>query len=226
MMMGVKINMPRENTIRTRKSLLEAAVNIFAKKGFLNTTIAEISGQAGTNIAAVNYHFGSKETLYVEAWRSAFKESMEAHPPDGGVSDKAPVEDRFRGHVKAIIGRLTDKGNKEFLFVQREFANPTGLLEKVVREEITPIRNIAQNLVRELLGPHASDADVFFCETNIISMCVNPSVSGNILPGNEHEQMGPPRIKDINAYTDHVVKFSMAGLKAIRKSAEQRYKNG
>lgn len=218
--------MPRENTIRTRKSLLEAAVSIFAKKGFLNTTIAEISRQAGANIAAVNYHFGSKESLYVEAWRFAFKESLEAHPPDGNVSDKAPIEDRFRGHVKAIIGRLADKGNKEFWFVQKEFANPTGLLAEVMREEITPIRMITQNLVRELLGPHALDNDVFFCETNIISMCINPTVARNILPESEDEHAGPPRIKDINAYTDHVVKFSMAGLKAIRKSAEQKYKNG
>jgi AcrR family transcriptional regulator len=218
--------MQRENTIRTRKSLLEAAVSIFARKGFLNSTIAEICRQAGTNIAAVNYHFGSKETLYVEAWRFAFKESLNTFPPDGNVSDKAPVEDRFRGHIQAAIGRIADKSNKEFWLVQKEFVNPTGLLEEAMREEITPIRNKTKNLVRELLGPHVSENEAFFCETGIMSMCLNPMVARSLLSENLDVQMGPPKIKDINAYTDHVVKFSMAGLKAIRKSAEQRNKNG
>ena len=72
--------MPREDTIRTRKSLLDAACEIFARKGFRDTTIAEISKRAGTNIAAVNYHFSSKETLYVEAWRRAFQESVKELP--------------------------------------------------------------------------------------------------------------------------------------------------
>jgi AcrR family transcriptional regulator len=206
--------MPREDTVRTRKSLLDAACEIFAQKGYRDTTIAEISKLADTNIASVNYHFANKETLYAEAWRCAFHESIKAHPPDGGVSDNALVEERFRAHVKATIGRLADKNNKEFWFVQREFANPTGLLEEVMREEINPIKKKTESLVRELLGSLVSDRDVNFCETSIISQCINPMVAGSESPGKDTEKAGPPKIKDIKAYTEHVVKFSLAGIRA------------
>lgn len=212
----------RADTARTRKSLLDVACEIFAQKGYRDTTIAEICRQAKTNIAAVNYHFGNKETLYVEAWRCAFNQSLKAHPPDGGVSDNAPAEERFRAHVKATIGRLADKNNKEFWFVQREFANPTGLLEEVMREEINPIRKKMDGLVRELLGPLVSDKDINFCETSIISQCINPMVAGSKSQGNDKLKAGPPKIKDINGYVEHVVKFSMAGIQTVRKSAEAK----
>ena len=78
----------RKGSANTRKSLLTAASDIFAEKGYWNTTIAEICERAKANIAAVNYHFGDKETLYREAWRHSFRESLKAHPPDGGVDER------------------------------------------------------------------------------------------------------------------------------------------
>ena len=212
----------REDTARTRKSLLEAACEIFAQKGYRDTTIAEISERAGTNIAAVNYHFDNKETLYIEAWRCAFQESIEAHPQDGGASDDVPPEERLQAHVTAILQRFADKNNKEFWFVQREFANPTGLLEEVMRKEIYPLQKRTEGLVRELLGPLVSDTEVKFCETSIISQCINPMVVGKKSGDKDTGQGGPPEIKDINAYADHVVKFSLAGIQTIRKTAESK----
>jgi len=216
------MKIPREDTARTRKSLLNAAGEIFAEKGYRDTTIAEISGRAGTNIAAINYHFGNKETLYIEAWRCAFQKSIEAHPPDGGVSDDAPPEERLHAHVAATVRRFADKNNKEFWFVQREFANPTGLLEEVMGKEIHPLQKRTEGLVRELLGPLVSDMQVQFCETSIISQCVNPMVIGKKSEGKDTRRGGPREIKDIEAYADHVVKFSLAGIQEIRKNAESK----
>jgi TetR/AcrR family transcriptional regulator, regulator of cefoperazone and chloramphenicol sensitivity len=48
----------------TRQQLLEAAGHMFAKKGFERSTAKEICERAGTNTAAVNYHFGGIEALY------------------------------------------------------------------------------------------------------------------------------------------------------------------
>ena len=212
---------PREDAARTRKSLLDAAGEIFAEKSYRDATIAEICGRAGTNIAAVNYHFGNKETLYVEAWRRAFIESLKVHPPDGGIRDDAPPGERLRAHVTAIVQRMADKNNKEFWFVQREFANPTGLLEEVMREEIHPLQKRTEGLVRELLGPFVSDKEVQFCEASIISQCINPMVVGRKWQGKDAKG-GPPPIRDLEAYADHVVIFSLAGIQAIRKSAERK----
>lgn len=212
----------REGAAKTRQSLLTTAGEIFGEKGYRETTIAEICRRAGTNIAAVNYHFGSKQALYIEAWRHAFSESIQAYPPSGGVSGDAPPEERLRGQVRAILRRITDRNNREFLFMQREMANPTGLLEEVLREEISPLQQRTEALVRELLGVMIPEQDAKFCELSIISQCMNPVVAGRGLGGKTGGRNGPLDIEDLEAYADHVVNFSLAGIRAVRKAWEER----
>ena len=211
---------PREDTARTRGKLLAAAGEIFAEKGFRDATIAEICTRAGANVAAVNYHFGSKENLYVAAWRHAFSESIRKHPPDGGVSEDAPSEERLRGQITALLERFADDDNREFWFMQRELANPTGLLKEVMQEEIMPLRQRTETLVRELLGTRASEQEVRFCEVGIISQCINPMVVRNRRNERPGERKGPPGIDDIEAYARHVVTFSLAGIRAVRETSE------
>lgn len=43
--------------------ILDAAERLFAEKGFAETSLRTITGRAGVNLAAVNYHFGSKNAL-------------------------------------------------------------------------------------------------------------------------------------------------------------------
>src|SRR4030066_2567177 len=125
----------RKGVAKTAKSLLAAASDVVAEKAYRDATIAEICERAKANIAAVKYHFGDKETLYTEAWRHSFSESVKVHPPDGGVSDAAPPDERLRGQVVALLRRIADEDNREFFLGQKELANPTGLLNKVMREE-------------------------------------------------------------------------------------------
>jgi AcrR family transcriptional regulator len=66
----------RKDAGRTSKKLLAAASEVFAQKGYRDATISEICERAGANVAAVNYHFGDKETLYKEAWRHSFSASL------------------------------------------------------------------------------------------------------------------------------------------------------
>ena len=47
----------------TRERLLQAAETLFAERGFEATTLRELSTLAGGNLAAIHYHFGSKEAL-------------------------------------------------------------------------------------------------------------------------------------------------------------------
>jgi AcrR family transcriptional regulator len=54
----------------TRERLLHAAGHIFAEKGFEPASLRAITNAAGVNLAAVNYHFGSKENLIWEVLRS------------------------------------------------------------------------------------------------------------------------------------------------------------
>ncbi len=213
----------RKDSARTRKSLLAAAAEIFGEKGYRDATIAEISQRAGANIAAVNYHFRDKETLYREAWRHSFLQSLKAHPPHGGVSDDAPPGERLRGLIKALLHRVSDKNNKEFMIVQREFANPTGLLEEVMDKEIRPLHQRTRALILELLGPHAPERRVQFCEISIISQCLNPMVVGrDQAAGKRGPSKDRPEIDDIDAYAEHVVDFSLGGIGVIRSKTGKK----
>jgi TetR/AcrR family transcriptional regulator, regulator of cefoperazone and chloramphenicol sensitivity len=210
----------RQDTARTRQSLLAAASEVFADKGYRDATIAEISGRAGTNTAAVNYHFGGKESLYREAWRKSLHDSLIAHPPDGGVDGNAPAQERLKGEVISLLGRITDNGNREFSIAHQELANPTGLLEEVMQEELRPLRERIAALVREVLGSDASEAEILFCSISIMSQCVFPSFINRLEKCANNLEKGSWRVDDVESYAEHVVRFSMAGMSSIRFGAE------
>jgi AcrR family transcriptional regulator len=211
----------KKDVASTRTKLLAAASAIFAEKGYRDATIAEICERAGANIAAVNYHFRNKQNLYIETWRHCFSESIEAHPPDGGVRADAPPEERLRGQVRALLQRISDEGDREFLIVQKERANPTGLLHEVMRRELQPLHERMEKVVRGFLGPYASDTEVEFCGMSIISQCIDPIAATRPHKGGRQARGAPPRIDDIEAYSNHVVNFSLAGMRAIREEAER-----
>jgi AcrR family transcriptional regulator len=50
-------------TATTRDRILDTSVKLFADKGFAQTSLRAITAEAGVNLAAVNYHFGSKDAL-------------------------------------------------------------------------------------------------------------------------------------------------------------------
>src|SRR5271167_711430 len=94
----------------TRLQLLEAAGEVFAESGFRDATVREICRRAGANIAAVNYHFGDKETLYTEVLRYAYQKSVEKYPPQQGVPADAGAETKLRAFVLSFLLRIFDKG--------------------------------------------------------------------------------------------------------------------
>lgn len=54
-------------TVDTKEKILDAAERLFAELGFASTSLRDITAEADVNLAAVNYHFGSKEELLVAA---------------------------------------------------------------------------------------------------------------------------------------------------------------
>jgi AcrR family transcriptional regulator len=212
--------MTRKKSMAKKEKLIAAAGEVFIKKGFRDATVAEICALAEANISAVNYHFGSKEALYQEAWRHSFTESLETYPLDGGVSGTASAEDRLRGHVTAMILRIADEKNKDFFIAQMELINPTGLLKEVMKTELIPMREKTRALVRELIGPDATEQQVHYCTISIASLCFHPMVMQRTARRTLDSGM-PAVIEDPREFADHVVSFVLAGIRNLRNEGSR-----
>ena len=88
-----------------RHRLLDVAGQKFAEKGFDATNVREITEAAGMNVASVNYHFGSKEELYIEAVRHAAR-TCEPITPMPTWPEGVPAEQRLRDFIRAFLTRL------------------------------------------------------------------------------------------------------------------------
>lgn len=215
------MKVPKREPGQTRSQLLEAAIHIFSRKGFRDATVAEICKEAHANIAAINYHFRDKESLYVEAWRVAFHRSLETHPTGGGVPVTADPVERLRGFILALISRAIDPQNRSFDIMHKELVNPTGFLAQAMRNAIEPIRTALSDILRKLLGNKVAEDQVRLCQMSIMAQCLHLRMAARrwvmVSPGNAPA----PLEFDVATLAEHVTQFSLAGLRAIRQQAER-----
>jgi AcrR family transcriptional regulator len=203
----------------TRERVLQAAREVFAEKGFRDATIHEICDRAEANIAAVNYYFRHKEDLYVEAWRQALHSSLEAYPPDGGVAEDAPAEERLRGRIRALVRRLLDQGAiGEAPIIIRELANPTGLLDKAMHDVHRPLHEAMSAIVRELLGPRAPDKMVRLCVMSMVTQCI--ALHFRMRVASAKVKSWSPPFGSAEELADHIAKFSLAAIRVFREEID------
>jgi AcrR family transcriptional regulator len=63
-----------QQTFSTRERILGVAEALFARHGFAGASLRQVTAAAKVNLAAVNYHFGSKESLIEEVFRRRLDE--------------------------------------------------------------------------------------------------------------------------------------------------------
>ena len=81
-----------------REDLLAAARGCLLEKGYARTTARDIAGSAGTSLAAIGYHFGSKDALLTQALQGALEEwGNELASVLGGHGDVAQAWDAVIG---------------------------------------------------------------------------------------------------------------------------------
>jgi len=202
----------------TRRQLLEAAGGVFAEMGFREATVREICRRAGANIAAINYHFGDKERLYIEVLRYAHGKALEKYPPLLDVPADAPPEKKLRAFVTSFLLRIFDKGPNAWhgQLVSREMIEPTAALDSLVEERMRPMAGLLWQIVADILDCPPNDERVRLCAFSVVSQCVfyhhcRPVVS-RLFPKQ-------PALEktDIEKLADHVTKFSLAALKHLPK---------
>ena len=205
----------REDGKVTRNRLLNAACEVFAEKGYRNARVAEICRRAGANVAAVNYYFGDKASLYSEAWRHAFNEHA---MPELSLPVQANSENLLRNYIHSLIQNFMEKGIQGYFtrLYLMELANPTGLIQDSWHDMIKPRRQKLIEIIRKMLDVETIDETVLFCELSIISQCrALLTINRDDLEYLLGQPLSPNLIKRL---ADHIVNFSLAGIGAVSKS--------
>jgi AcrR family transcriptional regulator len=196
----------------TESRLLEAAGEIFAEVGYRAATVRQICEKAGANIAAVNYHFGDKEGLYMAVLRSVPDAHAEKFPADRGLPPGATAEQKLAAYIESLLNRVFDEGRPGWhtKIMAREMIEPTRALDTLVTDVALPVHQELAAIVRELLGPKGAEDAVRLCTLSILSQCVYyhhaRSVLSRLYPQQEYGS------RDIAQLADHITRFSQGAL--------------
>jgi AcrR family transcriptional regulator len=196
----------------TERRLLEAAGEIFAEVGYRAATVRQICEKAGANIAAVNYHFGDKEGLYMAVLRSVPDAHAEKFPADRGLAPGATAGQRLAAYIESLLNRVFDEGRPGWhtKIMAREMIEPTRALDTLVADVALPVHHELAAIVRELLGSKAGEDAVRLCTLSILSQCVYyhhaRSVLSRLYPEQEYGS------QDIAMLADHITRFSQGAL--------------
>jgi AcrR family transcriptional regulator len=150
-----------------RKAIADAAMRIFARKGYAGTSIREICQTAGVTKPVLYYYFHSKEHLYHELMLNTFRESLkiylEASSTRGTLRQRLIriVYNDFKsvreapGRLQFILGMVfaPDERRPYFNYVE-EMERQRQVLAGVLQESIDAglVRGDARELATALMG--------------------------------------------------------------------------
>jgi len=198
----------------TRTRLLDAAARLSTERGFGKVTIREISAAAGTNLAAVSYHFRDKAGLYEEVLALGLRFAQELNAETMMPREGHPPEERLRHYVRQYLPRIIHSERRGWIYrlLRHEMADPTPMATTYVRQAIMPRIEFLIEIVRELLGDAATDERVKRCVTSIQAQCLFflPDPFKNMVA----ENWQPDTDERIREMADHITDFSLAGIRA------------
>ena len=208
-----------------KQKILDTAGDVFGRKGYKAATIREICQAAGVNVASINYHFGGKKELYRTVVTDLLSQTFAQYPVDEGVDSRSGPEVRLRAFIRGALRRLlSPDGLSGYLgkgqLVAKELADPSPFLNDLVEEFIRPTANVLLSVVKEMLGPEATDAQIGRCQISVIGQCFHYAVARPIVSRLAAVDLTDTAI--IDALTDHITCFSIAGIYAVRQSIPPR----
>jgi AcrR family transcriptional regulator len=131
----------------TRTAILSAAERLYADRGFGDVTLRDIVASANVNLAAVNYHFGSKDELIAELFvtrslatnRERLNELKLAEEAGGG-----------RASISSILRALVGPTLRGCLGPDRERSAAARFMIRASIESVPPIRRIKNREIDHL----------------------------------------------------------------------------
>ncbi|HTP35793.1 MAG TPA: TetR/AcrR family transcriptional regulator [Candidatus Acidoferrales bacterium] len=198
----------------TKEKILEAAERLFAEQGYAATSLRQIIAGAGVNLAAVHYHFGSKERLLddlvarkadpVNQARIAMLNCLETKAAGAPV----PVEEILR----AFFVPAADAASVDPMFVRiMGRIHAEGLLPSIVQKHFQPTgQRFFDALRRTLPGlpePEFRWRVHFMIGAMSHTMCGTP--------------VFPSAPEDFHSRMERLVRFLSAGFRAPAPNGEE-----
>jgi TetR/AcrR family transcriptional regulator, regulator of cefoperazone and chloramphenicol sensitivity len=204
----------------TRQRVLDAAVKLFAERGFKNVTIRDVCREAGANLAAVNYYFRDKLGLYKEVVQLA-ADAMDRHKQAAmDAGEGQTPEEQLRAYIQSFLHSMLGEEPDERTsliekLVGREMGDPSPAFDLIVDKGIKPSAGRLGALVAQLLGCSADDQRVWQTALSIQSQCVFYKLSKPVFARMAPELKFTPDV--IDGIANHIAAFSLAGIRALAR---------
>ncbi len=203
---------PGQPGFSTRERILGVAETLFARHGFAGASLRQVTAAAKVNLAAVNYHFGSKESLIEEVFRRRLDE-LNRHRLDAlaavAAKPEHTLEDVLDAFVRpALEQSMDDAGGSAFVRVlARAYAEHDERLRRFLSDNYGHVlREFAAAFGRLL--PHL-DKDELYWRLDIVAGSLTYAMAdfGMI---KRREAVGEHRERTVR----HLIHFAAAGLRA------------
>ncbi len=211
-------------SLETRDRILDAAERLFAEKGFENTSVRDITADADCNVAAVNYHFGGKENLYIEAFKTLLGElrdlRIETIRRDMGATTQPSLEDFLETFAVGFMDPLVEEGRGRLFiaFINRELADPH-LPQEIFRAEfLEPLMTVAGDALRRA-APPMDQGTLRLCLMSTVGQLLHALMIRTHFMPDDHPPVVPG---DLAGHVAHIVRFSAGGIRACAEEREDR----
>jgi AcrR family transcriptional regulator len=203
-----------ESGLSTRQRLLNAAINVFAEHGYHQATIREICDRADANVAAVNYHFNSKDELYAQAVHQIYSQTdlPQHHDPAG----KGPPRERLRSFIRDHLRGISDQGGGVVLFARIlswELMEPSPVFDTLFNDCMKPRAQALAAILLDLAGKPIDPFKLRACAFSILGQCIIYHKGEKAIRKLDPAFMERPGLEE--EVVEHIALFSEAGLKAI-----------
>ncbi len=198
----------------TKERILGAAEELFARNGFAGASLRELTASAKVNLAAVNYHFGSKDNLINEVFRRRLDE-LSTHRLEAlqAARDKAKptLEDILAAFIHPALALSVDKpGGATFVRVlARAYAEHNERLRKFLSENYGHVlKEFAAAISAEL--PHLDKEELYWRIDIIAGALTYAMADFGVIKrrGSMSEKVHRERA------AEHLIRFAAAGLRA------------
>lgn len=152
----------------TKERVIAAAERLFAERGFAGTSLRGVTSAAGVNLAAVHYHFGTKDALLqavfdhrigpVNKQRLQRLDELRRDAP-GGVPAIEDILEAFLSPILDLKRDLEGEGLVWSRFIGRVYSEPLEIVEAMVREQFEEVGLRFTEALADAL-PHLSQREI------------------------------------------------------------------